>query len=54
MKRPELVDGLRFRAELRLGGGHPPVRLTFTDAVIFVEDAPRQEPSTGPPGCCNI
>jgi hypothetical protein len=50
MKRPELVDGLRFSAELRLGAGYPPVRLTFTDAVIFVEDAPQQEPSTDPPG----
>jgi hypothetical protein len=50
MKRPELVDGLRFRAELRLDGGYPPVRLTFMDAVILVEDAPRQQPSTDPPG----
>jgi hypothetical protein len=50
MKRPERVDGLRLRAELRLGDGYPPVRLTFTDAVIFVEDAPPEEPSTDPPG----
>ena len=50
IKRPELADRLRFRAELRLGDGYPPVRLTFTDAVVFVEDAPPQEPSTDPPG----
>jgi hypothetical protein len=50
LKRPELVDGLRCRAELRLTDGYPTVRLTFAEAAIFVEDAPPNEPSADPPG----
>jgi hypothetical protein len=50
MKRPELVTGLLCRAELRLSDGYPPVRLTFTNAAIDVEDAPASDLSADPPG----
>jgi hypothetical protein len=44
--RPELAQGLRCRAELRLTDGYPPVRVTFSEATILVEDVPVGEPGT--------
>jgi hypothetical protein len=45
LKRPELAEGLRCRAEVRLTEGHPAVRVTFAEAAILVEDAPPTEPA---------
>ena len=49
LMRPELADGLVCQIELRLHS-HPPVRVSFRDGVVLVEDAPEQTPEPEPPG----
>jgi hypothetical protein len=50
MMRPQLVVGLRCRAEIRPTDGFATVRVTFGESEIIVEDAPPGDPSLDPPG----
>ncbi len=49
MKRPEQAAGLVCQIELRLQS-HPPVRISFLEGSVLVEDAPAREPEREPPG----
>jgi hypothetical protein len=43
-RRPDLARVLRAEVELAFQDGHPPVRITFKDDVVVVEDGPAQDP----------
>jgi hypothetical protein len=43
-RRPDLAESLRAEVELCFADGHPPVRITFDEDVVLVEDGPAQSP----------
>jgi hypothetical protein len=43
-RRPDLAESLRAEVELCFADGHPPVRITFEDDAVLVEDGPAQDP----------
>jgi hypothetical protein len=43
-RRPDLARSLRAEVELAFEDGHPPVRITFQDDVVVVQDGPAQHP----------
>jgi hypothetical protein len=43
-RRPDLAESLRAEVELCFADGHPPVRITFDEDAVLVEDGPAQSP----------
>lgn len=43
-RRPDLAESLRAEVELCFADGHPPVRITFEDDTVLVEDGPAKDP----------
>jgi hypothetical protein len=44
-RRPDQARALRIEVELRMEGSYPPVRITFGEDVVLVEDGPGQAPA---------